>query len=138
MSDDEILSEYLSGRLRGRREDETARRLLADAGFARRLRLLMATRSAARRAAPGMPEDLRDAIRARARRRLDPNPWEDWRAALATALWPAYGLGASFAAAALLLAARQATVPPGTERARPAAQRSAPAAPPAPARAESR
>lgn len=76
-------------------------------------RLGRAIRSALAASAVKMPGDLKAALKREARARsaqAGPRWVERWREALAAAPW-SWGLGAAFAAAALVLAARPAVAP---------------------------
>jgi anti-sigma factor RsiW len=107
MSDnDEALSDYVDGRPTPAQKEAFERRLSRDPALARRLRLLRAMKSSLSAAAPGMPADLKAALKREARARRS---WrEDWRAALGGASWAGFGLGAAFATAGAVLALRLA------------------------------
>jgi hypothetical protein len=86
-------------------------------------RLDRAARAALRATAPRMPADLKAALKreARARVRAPAPSWrEAARAVLSGSPW-GYGLGAAFAAAALILAVRSALGPAATAPAVPVA-----------------
>ena len=111
--DDEILSDYVDGRMTSAEAAAFEERAAADAGLTRRLRLLRAMRASLSAAARPMPADLKAALKREARARAPkfaPSRLDGWRAALGGAPWTAYGLGGAFAAAALALGLR-ASVP---------------------------
>jgi anti-sigma factor RsiW len=108
MNDEELLSDYVDGRLAPAAKAAFEARLKASPALARRARTLKAMKSALAGSAPKMPADLkaalkRDARAADARRRRSPS-WLDSLRASFSAPW-AYGAGAAaFAAAAVTLA----------------------------------
>ena len=110
MSDDEeALTDYIDGRLGAGAKSAFERRLAAEPGLARRLKLALAAKSALAASVPlHMPGDLKAALKRRARERV-PRPtssWMDaWGGAFTAPAW-AYGIGAAFAAAAFILLAR--------------------------------
>ncbi len=112
--DDAILTDYLDGRLSPGEAAAFEARLAAEAGLSKRLRLARAARELLRASAPAMPADLKAALKREARRRAAGEGAPRWvaslRAALTAAPW-AFGAGAAFAAAALVVAVRFAAAP---------------------------
>jgi len=124
MNDEELLSEYVDGRLTPAAKAAFEARLKAEPALARRARALKALKSALAGSAPKMPADLksalkRDARAADARRRR--SPWRDSLRELFATPW-AYGAGAAaFAAAAVTLAIHHPEQPLQTPKTPPAA-----------------
>ena len=110
---DEVLTDYIDGRMTPADRAAFEARLASEPALARRLRLTLALRDSLRSTAPRMPADLKAALKRQARARtVKARPsWPDRvRAALFS---PAlgYGLGAAFAGAALVFAVRLASGP---------------------------
>jgi anti-sigma factor RsiW len=127
--DDEILTGYLDGRLSPDEAAAFERRLSLEPALGRRLRLARAARELLRASAPAMPADLKESLKREARRRAATARGPRWvdllRSSLTASPW-VYGVGAAFAAAALVVAVRFAAAP--REEAIGVARRDAPAA----------
>ena len=103
MKDEELLSDYVDGRLAAGARASLEARLNAEPALARRARVLKAMKFALSGAAPAMPADLKTELKRRARAHA-PRRGSSWLDDLRAALWApwAYGAGAAaFAAAAL-------------------------------------
>jgi anti-sigma factor RsiW len=106
MNSDELLSDYMDGRLdaEGRRRVEAL--LAADAGLARRLRLMRAVRGALRETEAPAPAGLRASLRRAAAEAGERTSWLGLlKEALAPKPW-AFGAASAFAAALVVLAVR--------------------------------
>lgn len=120
MTDEELLSGYLDGRLGGRDAAAFEARLSAEPDLARRLRVLRALKGALRDAAVPAPAALKASLKAAARAAA---PEPAWRLLLreAFAARPgSFAAASAFAAALVMIAVRGE---------RPAAPPAAPAAP---------
>lgn len=112
MSDDLELSDYLDGRLAPGEKAVFEARLSRDTGLSRRLRLLRALRASLAVCVRPMPADLKAALKREAAARMARPSWRGLlRESLAAHPW-AYGAGAAFAAATLVLVVRSAVAPP--------------------------
>jgi len=109
--EEESLSEYLDGRMPPVARAAFEARLGASPALARRARLALASRAALRATAPRMPADLKAALKREARSRVERVP----RGLAVLMGWSfspwTFGVGAAFAAAALVLAGRLALTP---------------------------
>lgn len=126
---DELLSEYLDGRLDAESRRRAESLLAADPALARRLRLLQAMRGALRATAEPAPGALRAALYAAAAQRAQ-RP--SWRTLLKEALVPkpwAFGAASAFAAALVVLALRTHRPPAAPPAFAPAASSVESAAP---------
>ncbi|MFI5345314.1 MAG: hypothetical protein ACHQ51_02960 [Elusimicrobiota bacterium] len=110
---DEGLTDYLDGRLSPAEKEAFESRLAGDPALSRRLRLARALRDSLRSTAPRMPADLKAALKRRARAGAEParSAWRDRVREAFGSLPLGCGLGAAFAAAALVLAVRLASSP---------------------------
>lgn len=107
MNHDELLTEYMDGRLdaEGRRRVEAL--LAADAGLARRLRLMRAVRGALRETEAPAPAGLRARLSSSVSQADGRATWLDaLKRALAPKPW-AFGAASAFAAALVVLAVRR-------------------------------
>ncbi|MFI5362221.1 MAG: hypothetical protein ACHQ49_09650 [Elusimicrobiota bacterium] len=108
--EEEILTDYLDGRMAPAEKAAFEVRLAAAPALERRLRLLRAMRASLKTAAPRMPADLKAALKRAARSRAE-KCRPSWLDALRSAFGSSgmgCGLGAAFAAALLAFALRLA------------------------------
>jgi anti-sigma factor RsiW len=116
MTDEELISEYLDGRLGAADAAGLERRLAAEPGLAARLRVLRAMKDGLRSAAVPTPAALKARLKAAARAAA---PEPSWRLILREAFAPrpcSFAAATAFAAAVVLIAVRgerpQRPVPP--------------------------
>ena len=106
IDDDELISDYLGGRLGPSEAADFKTRLDRNPVLAARFRFVRALRPSLAGALPPIPADLKAALKSQARARVGRSFWAErllW--ALGSRPW-SYGAAAAFAAAALILAVR--------------------------------
>jgi anti-sigma factor RsiW len=106
MTDEELISEYLDGRLAAPDAAALERRLAAEPGLAARLRVLRAVKAGLKSAAVPAPAALRARLKAAARSAA---PEPAWRMILREAFAPrpgSFAAATAFAAAVVLIAVR--------------------------------